>query len=318
MYRRDFLTGSGAGGPALDASPTFKASDPAPLPIPGKGWAHWLGLSISGAVLVAVLMEFGTVDFREAASLMPGSPVFWLIFFAYYFAPPSGEWLIFHRLWRLPASGFVALVRKFISNEVLMGYIGEVYFYAWARKRSRMVGAPFGAIKDVAILSAIVGNMATLVIIAAAYPFLGALPPGLGGKATYISLIVLVVTSLAAIVFRKRLFSLPRRELRFVIGVHFARIVVVTGLAALMWHLVLPAVPLSWWVLLAALRMLLSRLPLLPNKDFVFAGLAILLIGHDSEIAALMTMMASFIMATHVVLGLILTCGEFAGARVRE
>ena len=60
------------------------------------------------------------------------------------------------------------------------------------------------------------------------------------------------------------------------------------GLTALMWHLAMPAVALSWWLLLATMRMLLSRLPFVPNKDIVFAGIAVLLVGHDLEIAALM------------------------------
>jgi len=86
--------------------------------------------------------------------------------------------VIFRRLWRIPAEGAVALARKYVGNELLLGYIGEAYFYAWARQRAPLVGAPFGAIKDVAILSAMVGNAATIAIMAAAYPFIGWLQGG--------------------------------------------------------------------------------------------------------------------------------------------
>jgi hypothetical protein len=64
-----------------------------------------------------------------------------------------------------------ALHKKRISNEVLLGYSGEAYFYAWARQRTQMVAAPFGAVKDVTILSAIAGNAITLIMMIAALPF---------------------------------------------------------------------------------------------------------------------------------------------------
>jgi hypothetical protein len=70
-------------------------------------------------------------------------------------------------------------------------------------------------------------------------------------------------------------------------------------------------VAIGWWVLLAAIRMLLSRLPLLPNKDLVFAGVAVLLIGRSTAIDDLMTMMATLILATHLVVGAGLTLAEF-------
>jgi hypothetical protein len=112
---------------------------------------------------------------------------------------------------------------------------------------------------------------------------------------------------------RKKLFGLPRPDLLYVSAIHTVRIAVATLLTAYAWHLVLPDVGLQWWVLLSALRMLVSRLPLLPNKDIVFAGLAVFLIGHDAEIGALMTMMASLILATHLVLGLLLVSFEAIG-----
>jgi hypothetical protein len=125
----------------------------------------------------------------------------------------------------------------------------------------------------------------------------------------------LLLTSLGALFLRGRLFSLPPAELRFVVVLQLGRILVTTGLAALMWHLVLPSVPLSWWLLLAALRLLLSRLPFLPNKDLVFAGLAVLMVGHDSDIAALLTMIASLWLAAHVLLGIVLMGAELVTPR---
>ena len=69
---------------------------------------------------------------------------------------------------------------------------------------------------------------------------------------------------------------------------HVLRIGLTVAAWALLWHLALPAVSLSWWLYLATLRMLVSRLPLIPNKDLVFAGVAVFTLGHETDIASLM------------------------------
>jgi len=79
-----------------------------------------------------------------------------------------------------------------------------------------------------------------------------------------------------------------------------------------MWHLLLPAVALSWWLLLATFRQLLSRLPFLPNKDVVFAGLAVFLVGQDGPIVSAMALMASLILAAHLLVGGVLVAADLA------
>lgn len=66
------------------------------------------------------------------------------------------------------------------------------------------------------------------------------------------------------------------------------------------------SVDLSMWIILGTIRQLLSRLPLLPNKDVVFAGVAAFLIGRDSDIVSAMALMATLILAAHLVVGLLL------------
>jgi predicted Co/Zn/Cd cation transporter (cation efflux family) len=63
---------------------------------------------------------------------------------------------------------------------------------------------------------------------------------------------------------------------------------------------VLPITSLTWWLVLAALRLIISRLPFLPNKDVVFAGVAVFTLGREGQIAALMTMMAGLILLLHI------------------
>ncbi len=291
-------------------APDTAARDPLPLDTSERNLSWWIGSLISVAILAVVVRELLRVDFAMVRSILPTAPLFWIVFAITYFASPLGDWIIFRRLWHIPASGFLALLRKLIGNELLLGYIGELYFYTWARRQTGMTSAPFGAVKDVAILSALTGNIVTLALLVLAYPLLGQLHLNIDSRTLLLSVAVVLGTSSLMLAFRSRLFSLGRSDLWFISIIHVARIIGITALNAWCWHLVLPQVDLQWWLLLSAMRLLLSRLPLVPNKDVVFAGLAVFFIGHDAEIGALMTMMASLILVSHLGFGLALVAGD--------
>jgi hypothetical protein len=67
-------------------------------------------------------------------------------------------------------------------------------------------------------------------------------------------------------------------------------------------------------VMLATLRLLVSRLPLIPNKELVFAGLALFLIGRNAAAADAMALMAGLFLAAHLIVGVALGAGEVVGA----
>jgi hypothetical protein len=115
------------------------------------------------------------------------------------------------------------------------------------------------------------------------------------------------------LLLRQRLFSLPAGELRCITIAHLLRIAAKVGLGALLWYVVLPQVALGLWLVLATLRMLVTRLPLIPNKDVVFAGLAVVVLGHDVEVASLLAMIAGLVMLAHLAIG-----AGFAAAEVVE
>lgn len=288
-------------------------TDPRPLISSKKWWAQTAGPVASLLILMAVAYQLRTIELHSLVDLLPLSIPFWICFAAYYLTSPLSELAIYRRLWSLPFSGLGALLRKRVSNELLLGYLGELYFYAWARRNARMAAAPFGAIKDVTILSAIAGNVFCLLMVAAAWPLLASIKLAADTGALILSASVVLLPSIAAMAFRRRLFTLPRRELWIILAIHSARIVVMTLLAALMWHLLLPAVALGWWLLLAAIRQLLSRLPFLPNKDVAFAGVASLLVGREGQIAVAMTLMASLMLFTHLCVGTVLSASQLAG-----
>ena len=295
------------------AGPQLGAATLPSLPRKERGWTWWVGSAITLAVLVAALMQLAKLDLARVAAIVPTSPAFWLVFALSYFAGPLGDFAIFRRLWRIPADGFVALLRKLIGNELITGYVGDLYFYTWARQRTAMVAAPFGAVKDVAILSAMAANLITLVLMLLAYPLLGQLKLGIDPDAVVASVALMLVISSGVLLFRKKLFSLPAADLGYVTAIQMLRVVASLVLTGWCWHLALPSEGLEMWVLLSAMRMLLSRLPFLPNKDVVFAGLAVFMIGHDAEVGALMAMMATLLLATHLCLGLLLAAVEATG-----
>ena len=270
----------------------------------GISWGRAVTIVLSVLVLGAALWQAGKLDFSDVAGLIPTSPLFWIVFATAYLIGPASDFLIFRKLWGVGPAALGALTRKLIYNELLLGYLGEVYFYTWARRHVSIRTTPFGAVKDVAILSAIAGNVTTLLLIALAYPFLDLLPVAEHARAIAWSLAFLVGTSLVPLIWRQRIFSLPRGELVMVFGVHLGRILLSTLLTALAWRLVLPDVAVGWWVLLAAIRLLVGRLPFVTNKEIVFAGIAVLALGQDVQLAALMAMMAALTLTTHLVVAL--------------
>lgn len=281
-----------------------------------RRWPRYLAAALTAAMLVGLARELlgqGLVGLRRA---VPDAPGFYVFFILSYFALPMFEFGIFRRLWSVPASAFLALNRKRVANDVLVGYSGDAYFYAWASARLKMVAAPFGAVKDVSIISAIAGNLSGLLL------GLVALPLGYQLIAPDVLRIILWSAGLAMLltagflVFSSRVFSLPRRQLWFVFAMHMLRIAFANVTIALAWAYAVPSVSIGMWLFLVAGRQLISRLPLLPNKDLLFANFAILFIGEDRLLSDLMAFTAASILAMHVLV-IALLGAEYAVERTR-
>ena len=178
---------------------TFEAQDRRPI----LSWTGTLSTILSLLVVIAALDQARNLNLREVVSLVPSSPIFWFLFALSYLAGPLSDWFIFRRLWKVGPGAFGALVRKLIYNELLVGYLGEVYFYAWARRNLRFVTTPFGAVKDVAVLSAVAGNLMTLALLAMAFPFIGLLPLHDHAAAIGWSLAFVIGSSLAVMLWRR-------------------------------------------------------------------------------------------------------------------
>lgn len=268
---------------------------------------RWAGLALGGLLVAVIVVELGRGGLAALADAPTQRPSFWIVFALLYLAPAVTEWVIFRRLWSFPVTGIGALLQKQVSNELVFGYAGDAQFYLWSRKRLAMTDSPFGAVKDVAILSAVAGNAITLLLMAATGPLLIEVVSGPLARAFAWSAAIIAGSSLALLAFRTRLFSLGRRDLAFVFAVQVARIVACLALLALLAHMLLPEISLDWLLMLVTLRMMLSRLPLLPAKDLVFAGLVAVLFGREADIVPAMALIGGLITAVHLLVGLVAT-----------
>jgi hypothetical protein len=277
-----------------------------PLRIIGRRWPKYLSGIISLLLLGGLAHELSGGGLTSLQTALPNNPLFYLVFTSLYSVQPVADFIIFRKLWQMPVSGIVPILRKLVANDVLLGYSGEAYFYAWARSKLNMATTPFAAIKDVSILSAVVGNVVTLVLLVLATPFAYQMLPANLVRPIIWSAVVIMVMSLGIMALRGRLFSLERRELIWVFGVHIMRTLIYTGLLSLCWHLALPTVPLAIWMILVTSRNLVARLPLVPNKDIVFANLALIMVGSDGDVARLIGVTVALTLLCHGVV-LVLT-----------
>lgn len=289
--------------------------DPVALAVSGRNRIQTLGQLLSIAVLFVVARRIYGFNFAYEVRQLPVSPSFWSVFLLSYCITPLAEWFIYRRIWSIPVTGFFALLRKQISNELLFNYLGEAHFYTWARQRVGLKTAPFGAIKDTAILSAICGSLITLAMLPLVGPLMQALSIGFSPRLMRLSALLIMVSLAVPLMLWPRIFSLSRDLLWFIARVHMVRIVAIMLLWACIWHMALPDVAAGWWLLLAAVRQFVSRLPMATSKDLMFVAVAGFFLGRQARIADLLAMLGGLTLAVHLALGAIMGCGELIAAR---
>lgn len=274
--------------------------------VPASRWPIIMGILLTLAMvagLARAIVGTGAGSGLEGVrGALPGNLPFYVTLMCVYVALPLGDFIIFRKLWHIPVDGLIALFKKRIANEIVIGYSGEAYFYAWAKARARMVAAPFGAVKDVSILSAMAGNVVTLSLVLIALPFAQTVLKPADFRLLGWSVAILVMMSLPFLIFARRVFTLPRSQLWWITGVHAVRLIAGAVLLALAWHFAIPDITIGVWLMLSAARMLVSRLPLVPNKDLLFANFAITLIGNGHGLSALLAVTAALTLLIHAVL----------------
>lgn len=256
--------------------------------------------SILLSILIAIAILWAVRDWDWQALSIPRSPLFWAAFALYFAGAPFIEWVIMRRLWGVPWSGMLAVVRKMVCNEMLLSYSGDAYFYAWLRSAVPRVASPFAVVKDLALLSALMGSVATIVSLLIMLPLVPASELRLLQSPILIGLGLALASGGVITFFSRRLLSLPREQVRFIAGAHGLRIVGQAVCAIVMWHALMPQVPLSGWIFLTAVRMLATRLPLFASKELAFAAAAVTLLGRFDGITPMIMLITALIMGANL------------------
>lgn len=262
-----------------------------PTPVVGK----WLSIAISIAVTAMVVYALRGTDWSAIWPALTSSGLFWVVFAVNYVHAPAAETLILGRLWNTTDGLFAALCRKQIVNALLVSYAGDALLLDWAHRRGI---AAFSGIKDAAILSGLAGSVATFLLVLPVWtPLSVAL--GLAPSSLLVSIGILAAIPLAALARPEMIFGSSGRELCRIGAIHAVRVVANIVLLALCWHLLLPSAPLASWLMLAAARMVVSRLPLVPNKEIAAAAVAVAMFPDTPEVAGVIAATGVLITLAH-------------------
>ena len=234
-------------------------------------------------VLALITKHLADIGWDEIWSALPRTPWFYILIACAYVTLPIAEVFVYQKIWGIPMwKRLPVLFRKRVLNEGVMGYSGEAYLCLWAHRHTDLPGNKIlSTVKDNNILSAVVSTSAALVLFFG-FMITGKLHDVTGGDISNNWMLVgmLAVSGLwipVAYSFRKRLIALPQRTVGKVLLIHVLRLLAAESLQIMYWMVVLPFVPLTAWLTFTAAQMLLTRVPLLPNKDLMLLGLGITL-----------------------------------------
>jgi hypothetical protein len=259
-----------------------------------------VGGLISAGLLAAIGWQLAHTSPAALAMLRRLSPAVAVSFALLYLAQPLADLAIYRRVWGLPASAVGALLRKTAINEAVLGYGGELYLFVWARRRGGLANPPFAAIKDVNILSSMLGFAFTLAALLAAAAW--------AESDTLVTLLRPVLwpavatmgVALLVLVFARRVFSLSAADIAYVTAVHGLRLVAYCVLTIATWALALPEVALQVWVVLLAVTLVGARVPFLTNKTLLVGNVVLVMLGPDSPFGVLLAALAVATLATHL------------------
>ncbi|GIV61046.1 hypothetical protein GQ464_009490 [Rhodocaloribacter litoris] len=253
----------------------FAASDRGRMVLRALRGLFWLGmLGYLGYKLVHI-------GWAAIWASLPRQPLFYLLFLALYFLLPLAEVVMYKVTW--PFAGWrsiPAFVKKRIYNKEVMGYAGEVYFFTWARRHVALPEAELAkTIRDNNILSSAASTLVALGLLGV-FLYLGHLRltdvlrnEDVGywmGAGILMALLVPV-----GLRFRKYLFSMAAKTALVIFALQCGRLVLGQVLQIGQWAVVMPSVPLGTWFTFAAISIILTRIPFLPNQNLVFMGVGV-------------------------------------------
>ncbi len=225
--------------------------------------------------------QLDRIGWQEVWQAAPRTVSFYVLFIAIYLTLPVFESVVYSMLWGIaPHKCFPALLKKRVLSKSVIDYSGEAYLYVWARRRVDLSERDLLAtIKDSVIVS-VATSTALIALLVAALLLAGALvlPDGLVRlhAAPILALAVGVAgVGIAVFKFRHRILFVPKEILKKILALHSSRYLLLQVLQVAQWVAVYPDKPLRSWLLLLAAQQVLYRIPFVPNREFVFAGVGL-------------------------------------------
>jgi hypothetical protein len=293
---------------------------------PGVRLQKWISLGLSAIILLLLARAIAEVGWAEIIAVLPANPLFWLFFIGSYALQPVVDWIIYHHWWKFDWRAIWVMLKKRVMNEALFSYSGETLLLVWGANRlgvkydpdappKRLLGRgdgpgedprtnPFAAVKDVQITSGLAGNLTTLFMLVVAILLAGDVDLGDTVDTSTLRTIILffgalIILSLSILLFRGKVMSIPTSENLRCFWWHLFRVFTAHVLFVASWIVALPLIGIETWLLLGALRMVIGRLPL-PNKEILFASIAVALTGDASvQVAALMAAQGALYLVLH-------------------
>lgn len=259
-------------------SPTWQHIDRGPAAI----WMRRVGRYVQTAALVVLVTflaaKLHAIGWSELWHALPRHAAFYMVLLMAYAVLPLSDALIYRNVWSLPLQALPLFFRKRVYNEALFDYSGEALFWAWVRRKfseSRRRRALFSVVRDVNLLSGLVSNTATLVLVMALFR------AGVGDFPEIplwaVAAGALLPTGVMLAILFARFFCLAGREALQVGALQSARLVTTLTLQATLWAIALPDVPFERWLIVLAAQMVVTRLPFLPNRELLMSGVVIAL-----------------------------------------
>jgi hypothetical protein len=242
---------------------------------------------IRWAIPIALLFFLGKklsqLGWTEIWTARPASLIFYVFLVLQFFLQPWGDYFIYRNLWGKTGLPMTVLLRKRFLNAAMFDYSGELYFYFWAQRKLTIPHrALVHAIKDSNLLSGGAGLLMVWLTLLALLAGGGFQLPQVAMDHRWLDILVGTVPLIlcaALVLGHRKLTVLSRAQIFQTFAIHFLRSLSVLAVEFAMWE-VSGALPTAIACLqFVALRLIVTRLPLVPNKDLVFVGAGIAAAG---------------------------------------
>ncbi len=252
-------------------------------------------------LLLLALVAYGLthIGWGKIFAARPSSFLFYLVLALPFFVQPLGDLIVYRNLLGIGrALPLTIFLRKRYMNTIMLDYSGEVFLFFWVRKNHK-VGDGFllHAVKDSSVLSAAGGLVVLwLMLLVLLAGHLIAVPSlDIGRWPLVVVGSVPLILGVALFVGNRKLTALTRKQIAATFSIHLTRCIVSLWLEYVVWWLS-GALPTSGDCFkFVALRLLVTRLPLIPSKDLVFVGIAMAAAGQMAvsapKVAAVLVLM---------------------------